>query len=183
MAERPPEIPADGAGPHEPPDTRHVNEDVRYEASQVSFVRVALVLLAIAATFAVAGLVSGWLVRANTNAISRSASDRNSYSRPSDELPPEPRLEFLGENANERPEDIFARQLQMERILRSYGKTSEDGFVRIPIEEAIRIAAGTVPAQKVLPEELARSFGLIGGGEPNSGRTFQEAPSWLRPAE
>jgi hypothetical protein len=160
-----------------------VNDDVRYEASQVSFARVALVLLAIAATFAVAGLVSRWFVRATTSPTSGPTSDRDSYSRPSDKLPPEPRLEFLNLDSDRLPEDVFARQLRKERILRSYGKTSDDGFVRIPIEQAIRIAAGTIPAQKALSDELARSFGLIGGGEPNSGRKLQEAPPWLRPAK
>jgi hypothetical protein len=85
--------------------------------------------------------------------------------------------------AGELPENIAARQLRMERILHSYGRTSDERFVRIPIELAIKAAATRLPAPPATPEQLDRSFGLVGGGESSSGRNYQEAPTWFAPAQ
>ena len=70
----------------------------------------------------------------------------------------------------------------MESTLHNYGRTSDQNFVHIPIEEAIKILAAKLPSQPRSSPNVYKSYGLVEGGESNSGRIYQEAPSWLEPA-
>jgi hypothetical protein len=68
--------------------------------------------------------------------------------------------------------NVWERQLAKERVLHSYGKTDEDGFVHIPIQEAMTTLAEQL--SKAKPPEPAHSEGLLDAGESNSGRMFRE---------
>jgi hypothetical protein len=68
----------------------------------------------------------------------------------------------------------------MEKTLHSYGNTNESGFVHIPIEQAMKLVAPTLETRQGDRQLPAKGFGLVGGGESNSGRLYSEAPTWLR---
>jgi len=101
-------------------------------------------------------------------------------SGPSTNLPPQPRLEQLDRMpAKER--DLFrggaatADLAADEKALHRYGPTSETGFVQIPIEQAIKAIAGTLPvANETSPGVHAN--GLLDAGQSNSGRMFRGWP-------
>src|SRR5687767_14945509 len=64
-------------------------------------------------------------------------------------VPPEPRLQGIpGFHANTPSEDQAELKEKWEKLLGSYGKTSEEGFVRIPVERAVEILL-----ERGLPEE------------------------------
>ena len=95
-------------------------------------------------------------------------------------MPAGPRLEPLDRSAATETTDVFAKQLAMENALHSYGNTTEPGFVHIPIEQAMKLVAPTLPVRHAGAQPPAKGFGLVDGGEPNSGRLYSEAPVWLR---
>jgi hypothetical protein len=99
------------------------------------------------------------------------------YRVPSESLPAEPRLEPLMEVKGDRSANVFARQLAKEQVLNSYGTTPDEDYVHIPIKAAMKIAVERLPTQQASPPH-EKSYGLQGGGEPNSGRLFRGAPSW-----
>jgi hypothetical protein len=91
-------------------------------------------------------------------------------------LPPEPRLEQLDRMAGVASSDVYHRLAVQEKQLNSYGQTDEKGFVHIPIQQAIKTVAGTLPVRKQLPRQAAGDHGLIDSGESNSGRMFRGGP-------
>ncbi len=97
---------------------------------------------------------------------------------PSDAKPAPPRLEPL--DFNEMGSGVFAKQLAMEDALHRYGDSAEPGFVHIPIARATKLVVPTIRVRPGATQPPAKSFGLIGDGESNSGRLYSEAPSWLR---
>lgn len=89
----------------------------------------------------------------------------------STKLPPSPRLEqiqFLSGDTSGYVQKQIAAQ---EKVLHSYGTTGEQGFVHIPIEQAIRLTAEQLPARQH-PPSAAHDGGLLDSGEPNSGSRF-----------
>lgn len=90
---------------------------------------------------------------------------------PSTKLPPEPRLEQLNRMSGVEESNVYARRAAAEKILHSYGPTEEKGFVRVPIQQAMEMVAGKLPARKDTPQ--ANADGLLDGGGPNSGRIFR----------
>ena len=100
-------------------------------------------------------------------------------------LPREPVLEEIERRAGVEKNDVYKRQESRERVLNSYGPTSESGFVHIPIDRAIalmeteryRLKSRAAPAgqeeKKRYDEQRRRSGGLVDYGEPNSGRLFR----------
>ena len=61
-----------------------------------------------------------------------------------------------------------------EKLLHSYGSTAEKGFIQIPIEQAIKAVAGTLPvAAESSKGHAAKGNGLLEAGESNSGRMFR----------
>lgn len=91
---------------------------------------------------------------------------------PSQQLPPEPRLEPIDQLEKIESSNVYERQLRKERELHRYGAASDEGFVRIPIERAIEYVAGTLPVRERPGQEDHASDGLLDAGEPNSGRLF-----------
>lgn len=164
---------------HDPPVGGSLHTHVRYDKVHVSAWHVVGVLIVIGLVFVAAGLVSGWFVnRQNTGADG--VESASSYRVSTDQLPEAPRLEPLDSKEATTTSNVFANQLAMERQLHSYGDTEEEGYVHIPIEQAMTQVIGELPASPGETKPPARSFGLAEGGESNSGRVYSEAPSWLR---
>jgi hypothetical protein len=98
-------------------------------------------------------------------------------------LPPEPRLEQLDrlpgglkptlQGGMESP-NVYDRLAAKEKALHSYGPSDEEGFVHIPIEQAMKAVASTLPVAKESSQgRAAKSSGLLDAGESNSGRMFR----------
>ncbi len=94
----------------------------------------------------------------------------------SKQLPPEPRLEQIDRLAGVENSDVAKRLAGQEKVLNSYGPTEEKGFVHIPIQQAIKATAGTLPVRKPSAEATAKDKGLVDSGESNSGRMFRGEP-------
>jgi hypothetical protein len=62
-------------------------------------------------------------------------------------LPPEPRLEQLNRLNDDPRSNIYIRQEEKLDILNGYGPTPESGFIHIPIDRAMRLLAGKLPAR------------------------------------
>ena len=153
------------AGPHEhplPPRTETSAEtekqptiehpDGRIEHPWVSFEHrdawTRAVLLILLGLFAVA-VLQFFLVRAFYFSQDRAenALKKSPYPlapKPSDQAPSEPRLEQIDRLKGLARENVYRREASKERLLHTYGDTSEAGFVRIPIERAIEIVAADV---------------------------------------
>ena len=64
-------------------------------------------------------------------------------------VPPEPRLQGVpGFHANTPSEDLAELKRKWQELLGSYGRTAEEGFVRIPVERAMDLLL-----ERGLPEE------------------------------
>lgn len=151
--------------------------EVDFEADGLSTARVASVLAAFALIFVLVGCVS-WVIVTRHRSVA-DFRQKSTYSTPEEPLPGEPKLESLEAVPDDLPPNVFARQLAMERRLNSYGKTTEDGYVHVPIKEAIQHAASTLPVRKEPADAMNKSYGLLGGGEPNSGRVYLKPPQWF----
>jgi hypothetical protein len=92
---------------------------------------------------------------------------------PSRALPPAPRLEPLDRMAEFEASNVFVRRAARERRLHGYGPTREEGYVHIPIEQAMQQLAGELPVREEPPPAPIKSHGLVTGGESNSGRMFR----------
>ena len=109
-------------------------------------------------------------------------------------LPPEPRLEQLDRLAEVTISDVGVRLQAKEAALNSYGPTQEKGFIHIPIDRAIQLLAGRLPARNEArvatgigsagtvgllaapcgPGVLAAAAALF----PGRDAAIQDAPSW-----
>jgi hypothetical protein len=89
-------------------------------------------------------------------------------------LPPQPRLEQLDRLTAVESVAADKRLAAKEKALNSYGPTAENGFVHIPIQQAIKVIAGNLPIAKESSQGCAaHSNGLLEAGESNSGRMFR----------
>ena len=94
---------------------------------------------------------------------------------PSAPLPPEPRLEQLDRMTPEESAIVNKQLAAKEKALHSYGSAAEKGFVQVPIEQAMKAVAGSLPvAMDSSRGEAAKGNGLLEAGESNSGRMFRE---------
>lgn len=155
-----------------------LHEDVQYEQAELSVNRVVAVLVGIAIVFTGVFLLDGWILVANTSDVDRASTPPN-YSLPAEPKPSRPHLEPL-DYETAVASNVFGLQLEKEHVLHTYGTTSEAGYVRIPIDKAMKLSAIAMPVRQRGMEVPAKSFGLVGGGESNSGRKYSEAPSWLK---
>jgi hypothetical protein len=159
---------------------------VRYERTDASFKGVFTVVV-IAGVLGALFCVMVWLFfsRVQEEEALRKKSPfplagaQQAAAGPSTALPREPRLEQVDRLAGSDRPDGYSREVDRLRILDSYGPTDEEGFIHVPIEQAIGYLANEkkLPAR---PEPSAgqrrRAGGLVDGGEPNSGRLFREGP-------
>ena len=91
----------------------------------------------------------------------------------STKLPPEPRLEQVDRMAGIDNADVSKRLAEKEKALNGYGPTAENGFVHIPIQQAIKAVAGKLPTRKEPQGPTAADNGLLDAGQSNSGRMFR----------
>ncbi|HVU86475.1 MAG TPA: hypothetical protein VHD36_04095 [Pirellulales bacterium] len=160
-----------------PPDGVRRHDDVRFDESQVSPFGVILVLCGIAVVFAAVMVIGRWFLATRDQATNEVAAGSN-YSFPAEAKPRPPRLDLLDYETEVHP-NVFGAQLARERALHSYGTTNENDYVRIPIEAAMKLVVKSLPEEEdASPPEKA--FGLVGGGESNSGTRYAEPPRWMR---
>jgi hypothetical protein len=95
---------------------------------------------------------------------------------PSEALPPEPRLEQLDHMKGVERSNALERQAVKEKDLNSYGPTSEEGFIHIPIDRAMQLLENKLPVRTETPGDRKRENGLLDAGAPNSGRMFRGSP-------
>lgn len=151
-----------------------VHKNVRWEERDVSVLGFFLVGAAIGLFGAGLLLVVRLMLWHEEQVLAqRKASGFPLVSQPSGQLPAEPKLEPINRLENVKSSDGFSRYLQQERQLHSYGETSDDGFVHVPIEQAMKIIVDKLPIRELQPSD-ARSHGLVNAGEANSGRMFRE---------
>lgn len=150
------------------------NPSVRHERSDASFGWV----LGIIVVAAILGVIIHYGVMAflNHSAATMARERRSPFPlapAPPNTLPPEPRLEQFDRLST----DVIAKSLTRETtslvILESLGPTRETGFVHIPIDRAMRLLAGKLPARKAEQNLRRRDSGLVNGGASNSGRLFK----------
>jgi hypothetical protein len=155
-----------------------VHEDVQFEQAELSVNGVVAVLAGIAIVFTGVFLIGRWLLIANTSDVDRAATAPN-YALPAEAKPSQPRLDPL-DFATAISSNVFAAQLEKEHVLHTYGATSDGDYIHIPIAKAMKLSAEAIPLPQGGAEAPAKAFGLVGGGESNSGRKYSEAPSWLK---
>jgi hypothetical protein len=134
--------------------SRPIEQPKHYESSDIS-VRPLIVfgISALILAILIHLLLYGLFVRFE-NIESRADIPRSAI--PSAQLnPPEPRLQGIPQYHENLPgRDMAAMREAETKILTSYGKTNEKGFVRIPIERAMQLVI-----EKGLPEEKGGNDG------------------------
>jgi hypothetical protein len=95
--------------------------------------------------------------------------------RQTGELPREPRLEQVDRLAGIRGESVRRREISDDELLSTYGSTTDEDFIRIPIDKAMELGLGELHSRdkKHAPDE-GKSSGLVNAGESNSGRLFRK---------
>ncbi|HEX3997863.1 MAG TPA: hypothetical protein VHX65_04875 [Pirellulales bacterium] len=93
---------------------------------------------------------------------------------PSIALPSEPRLDPLNRMVGNEQANVFQTQLDDLAQLNQVGPAKEQGFVRIPIQEAMKLVVPRLPVRKQADPAAGKDNGLRYGGGPNSGRVFEE---------
>lgn len=161
---------------HSPLESRS-HKNVCFENSEVSILGVNAVLMAIALVFAGVMLLAAWVLFATKAGLNQ--GEAGHYSAPAEEKPAAPRLEPL-DYGSAVAINVFRTQLEKQRELHNYGATSDEGFVHVPIEQAIKFTAKSFTRRQHATALPDHAFGLVGGGEANSGRLFTEAPRWMR---
>jgi hypothetical protein len=72
------------------------------------------------------------------------------------------------------PESPVLEGLRSEELVRPAEISVEKGYVRIPVEEAMKYLANKLPARPASrADAVRRAGGLVDAGEPNSGRLFR----------
>jgi hypothetical protein len=156
-----------------------LHEVVQFEQMELWLNGVVAVLIGNALVFLGVFLISAWILKSNKGDVDQAATAPN-YSLPAEPKPSGPRLEPL-DYETAVASNVFAAQLEKEHVLHTYGTTSEENYIRIPIEKAMKLTSKAMPLRQGGIDVPAKSFGLLGGGESNSGRKYSEAPSWLEP--
>ncbi len=149
-------------------DGRIEHPSVRYEHSDASFgwvlgLIIGAAILGVIIFFAVLGFLDH---SADTMAVKR-GSRFPLAGGPSKVLPPEPRLEQLNRLSGIAASNGDAREAGKLGVLNSVGPTKEAGFAHIPIERAMQLLAGKLPARaahaSVAALSDASTVGLLSG--------------------
>jgi hypothetical protein len=164
--------------PH--PGGRAENPEIKTEASDISFTGVAVVLGTLVVLAVLIHLVLwGFFVKREQHLSDVKRSPFPLAERPSEALPPEPRLEPLDRTSGVEKSNVYLRLERKEEVMNSYGKTPEEGYVHIPVGRAMDLLAGKLPARAAGPADAERKAGgLTDSGESNSGRMYREGPRW-----
>jgi hypothetical protein len=153
---------------------------VKNEKSDASFSGVLIILLAAMGCGAIIhGVILGVFYKWRQDEDVAKRSPFPLAAQPSTALPPEPRLEPLDRTEGVESSNVYLRLEKKEDVMRTYGKTPEEGYVHIPVGKAMDLLAGKLPARAAPPAEAQRrADGLTDSGESNSGRMFREGPRW-----
>jgi hypothetical protein len=167
------------------PDGRIEHPSVRSEKSDADFRWVFRLIVAAALLGVIIWVAVWWFFVGESNQLARERRSPFPLAPgPSTALPPEPRLEQLDRMVGDPRLNVWNQQKKFEDTLAGYEDTQEKGFVRIPIERAMEYLATTkkLPARDEKAQAVPRDNGLVGGGEPNSGRLFnRRKPRWFGP--
>jgi hypothetical protein len=158
------------------PDGREEHPSVRYERTDASYRAIVLVILAALALGAlIHAAVMAFFLDYRTYQDGVKKSPYPLAPTPSAALPAEPRLEQIDRLGGVDKMDIYERMKSSEWALDSYGDTPEEGFVHIPVERAMRLLEGKLPARAApVAGRAEKSRGLVDAGESNSGRMFRK---------
>src|SRR5262249_10890778 len=97
---------------------------------------------------------------------------------PSPTLPAEPRLEEIDRSVEIPLREGPPTRAGHERRLHMYGSTPDAQFIHVPIEHAMELLAGKLPVREQSDEPHRKDHGLVGSGDPNSGRLLRKEPAW-----
>jgi len=152
------------------------HEAVRYERQDISLTWILSLIAAAACLIILQLVVTRWLLQ--TDRLRQRELMKSQYPvapAPSSQLPPAPRLEPLDRFARVESSNVYVRLAEKENRLHRYGYTEQPGFLHIPIEQAIKLAAEQLPVRAEPPASARRKDnGLLGWGEANSGRVFRD---------
>ncbi len=159
------------------PDGVPEHPSVRFERTDVSFLGFLLVLVAAATVAFILFTLVWWFFKDyNRRESEIKKSPFPLAPVPANGLPPEPRLEQLDRAEGVERPNVYRREEAKEEALREFGPADEPGFARVPIDRAMKAVAGRLPAEPGSRRRAAKSYGLVDGGGPNSGRLFREVP-------
>ncbi len=151
---------------------------VRYERTDASFWGIVIVILAALGFAAIVHYAILMYYRGYERQLSYTKKSPFPLApSPSTALPREPRLEQIDRLAGiERP-DVYQREWNKLEILNSYGNSSEEGYLHIPIDRAMDLLAKKLPHREApTKEQQRRSSGLMDAGESNSGQMLRRGP-------
>jgi hypothetical protein len=151
-----------------------VRPEIRFEERDVRFRWV----LIVAVVSCVIGCAIFVLVRGFYQVVLESQPDGQATAfapseKPTSQLPPEPRLELLDRLKKTPASNVSKWERGEEKSLERYGPSDEKGYVRIPMQRAMEILAGHLPARKEADRPHYKDKGLVDAGESNSGRMFR----------
>src|SRR5262245_19482944 len=141
---------------------------VRHDAGDLRLAPIVgiLALLGVAIALAASG---AWLLFVVQRGLGMHLTRPSASATSPLQLPNQPRLEPFEPKPGSS--DSFAASEQAaQTLLHSYGPTDEPGFVRIPIEQAMRSLVNELSSQPQPKLRDTKSRGLVGGGDANSGR-------------
>jgi hypothetical protein len=151
---------------------------IRYERTDASFRGVVFVTLAVAVFGAVA--LAALLVFFRSYREYQANVKKSPFPlapAPSTALPPRPRLEQLDRLGGVESANVYEREAAKLDVLNSYGSTTEDGFIHIPIDRAMEMLADKLPhREEPTNDQQKRSAGLIDAGASNSGQMLRGKP-------
>jgi hypothetical protein len=170
--DHPGHAPESGGSSRFPTNPEH--PEVRFEPRDIPFwsiLIVAVVSCAIGAGLLVGVRALYWQVVATRRPTGTVTFP--SLHSPSADLPPEPRLEQIDRLAKTPASNVSKWEKGEEKQLETYGPADEKGFVHIPLERAMDLLAGHLPARKTSAEPKFPDRGLVDDGASNSGRMFR----------
>ena len=158
------------------PDGRIEHPSVRRETIDVRQSRIVLVFVA---SLCFGGILLGaiwaFFLHSERQQTSLKASNYPLAPPPTRRLPPEPRLDPLNRTIGDTEGVVRNMEDANLRSLEVLGPSGAKGFVRIPIEDAMKLIVSRLPVRKQTPPgTVGKDNGLRYGGEPNSGRVFAE---------
>jgi hypothetical protein len=186
MADDAQEEPRESREPAIPPteeirraDGHVVHPDVRYERSDINF-RWILGILIAALVFGIIIQLAVWDFFSDYRTSQAKVKKSTFPLAPSttDTLPSAPRLERLDRVEEGLTAGAAAREGAELSILNSYGPTSDDGYMHVPIDRAMKLVQKQLRSRPQQKTEDKRQNGLLDAGEPNSGRVYRGKPKW-----
>jgi hypothetical protein len=145
---------------------------VHFESTDIGCAGGCAALASYAAVVAIGCLCAWWLFSATFFRHRKATYGEEQVAAPAP-FPPQPRLEPLIVDDTRMSADYWAREHERGLVLDTYGSTKEEGYVHIPIEQAMRLAVKQLPVRQESQAATAKSRGLFTGGESNSGRVYR----------